>query len=294
MEAVDTRTLSPRELAQVIGVSESSIKRWVDEGLIGVMRTAGGHRRILVREALRFIRARGLRVLRPDVLGLPELNDLPRALREGELTGDVLFELLLRGERAKVRGILANRYLNGATPAEVFDGPLAEALERLGKLWEHGEEGIYAEHMATVLCIEAVSQIRLLIPPAPADAPVALGGAPEGDPYVLPSMMAAAVLAEAGYAEVNLGADTPGAAFLHGVEAHRPQLVWVALTSSLDEQKCDELVAQLLLPLEARGVEVLLGGRQAVAHRTRWPASVRTLKSMAELAQYASTRRSPA
>jgi excisionase family DNA binding protein len=52
-------TLSPRELAAAVGVSESSLKRWADEGRVKVARTAGGHRRIELAEAVRFIRQSG-------------------------------------------------------------------------------------------------------------------------------------------------------------------------------------------------------------------------------------------
>lgn len=292
MEALETRTFSPKELAQVIGVSESSIKRWVDEGLIGVMRTAGGHRRILLREALRFIRTQGMRVLRPDLLGLPDLASLPPEAREGAFTGEVLFHLLERGEAEKARGILAGRYLNGTGPAELFDGPVAEALARIGTLWKEGEAGIYVEHMATGICIEAVNQIRLLMPPPGPEAPVALGAAPPGDPYILPGLMAAAVLADAGYAAVNLGPNTPYAAFLHAVDVHRPALVWVALTAPIDAEQAGALVEKLLVPLEQQNVQVMLGGQQALAHRDRWPASVHVLGSMAELAAHAAAKRS--
>ena len=40
--------LSPRELAEAVGVSESSLKRWADRGRVHVHRTEGGHRRIPV------------------------------------------------------------------------------------------------------------------------------------------------------------------------------------------------------------------------------------------------------
>src|SRR3954453_15398204 len=66
--------LSPKTLAQAIGVSESSLKRWADEGLLDVVRTAGAHRRIDLREAIRYIRAAGHPILRPDLLGVPGLD----------------------------------------------------------------------------------------------------------------------------------------------------------------------------------------------------------------------------
>ena len=46
--------LSPREVAVALGVSESSVKRWVDLGELAALRTAGGHRRITRAEAVRF------------------------------------------------------------------------------------------------------------------------------------------------------------------------------------------------------------------------------------------------
>ncbi|MHC4811387.1 MAG: excisionase family DNA-binding protein, partial [Planctomycetota bacterium] len=66
--------LSPRELAAAIGVSESTLKRWTDDGLINATRTAGGHRRIPLAEAIRFVRATRTRVVNPTIL---QLGDLP-------------------------------------------------------------------------------------------------------------------------------------------------------------------------------------------------------------------------
>ncbi|MDX1683088.1 MAG: excisionase family DNA-binding protein, partial [Phycisphaeraceae bacterium] len=67
-------TLSPKEMALTIGVSESSVKRWVDEGQIEATRTSGGHRRISVPEAVRFVREEDYPLLRPDLLGLADLS----------------------------------------------------------------------------------------------------------------------------------------------------------------------------------------------------------------------------
>ena len=68
------RLLSPKELADAIGVSESSLKRWADAGRLQVARTEGGHRRIPIAEAVRFIRDTGAVVVRPDLLGLLALH----------------------------------------------------------------------------------------------------------------------------------------------------------------------------------------------------------------------------
>ena len=70
--------LSPRELADAIGASESSLKRWTDGGLIVATRTAGGHRRIPLAEAIRFIRETAQPVVRPEILGLGDIEIVPK------------------------------------------------------------------------------------------------------------------------------------------------------------------------------------------------------------------------
>ena len=86
------RQVTPRQLAEAIGVSESSLKRWSDAGKIEVSRTEGGHRRIAIGEAVRFIRASRAPVVRPDLLGLPRSS----------ATGEALTELLVKGESRAV------------------------------------------------------------------------------------------------------------------------------------------------------------------------------------------------
>ncbi|MGB5390214.1 MAG: helix-turn-helix domain-containing protein, partial [Thermoanaerobaculia bacterium] len=76
--------LSPKEFAQAIGVSESSIKRWVDSGTIPASKTAGGHRRIAMSEAVRFLRETKTPLLHPDILGLPDVSALGGDLPIGE------------------------------------------------------------------------------------------------------------------------------------------------------------------------------------------------------------------
>src|ERR671913_90085 len=39
------RRLTSKEAARVLGVSEASVKRWADSGLLPMEKTAGGHRR---------------------------------------------------------------------------------------------------------------------------------------------------------------------------------------------------------------------------------------------------------
>ena len=271
------RPLSPRDLADALGVSESSLTRWIDAGRIRATRTEGGHRRIALSDALAFIRATGAPVVRPELLGMSDA--LPpqdhRSLDDAALT-----HALLEGDGRAVRGWLQASLLGGAKIADLCDGPLRAAMHAIGELWKHEADGIFIEHRATELCIQALATLRAAFDP-PLPAPAAVGGAPEDDPYLLPSAMAALVLAAEGLRPVNLGADTPTSALHRAVTHVRPRLVWISASAPVPLDRAHELAAFLTsLP---GGTVAIVGGRHRASVAAAAP-SIRTADSMAELA----------
>jgi excisionase family DNA binding protein len=272
------RLLSPRELAQALGVSESSLKRWVDAGKIVASRTDGGHRKIALPEAVRFIRETGAPLAHPEVLDLPALA----AARPGAATADDgLLGHLERGEAQAARGWLVTHYLAGASIAELADGPVRAAMHALGELWRHDERGVFIEHRATEACLAALGQLRSALDEPAATAPLALGGAPEDDPYRLPTLLASMVAAEAGLRAINLGPDTPIAALHHAIAEHHPRLVWLSATGRLAPHRARD-VAHWIAGLP-RTVTVVVGGRSAGALAAAHPA-VRHVETMSDLA----------
>ena len=141
-------TLSPKELALAIGVSESSLKRWVDEGAIQAGRTSGGHRRITLAEAVRFIRETGIPIVRSDILGLTDLDVTRIDEATRQVPDKTLQEALLAGKAPEARGIIMSLYLAGHSPAEIWDQAIAKAMRHVGTLWKHESSGIYIEHLA--------------------------------------------------------------------------------------------------------------------------------------------------
>ncbi len=60
--AVGGRILGPVEAARILGVSLSSVQRWVDAGAIPSHQTLGGHHRIQEQDLYRFARREGIPV----------------------------------------------------------------------------------------------------------------------------------------------------------------------------------------------------------------------------------------
>jgi len=275
--------LSPKELAQAIGVSKSSLKRWADDGKLVVTRTAGGHRRITLQEAVRFVRAGGHQLRDAAVLGL----EAAVAAGSDEDLTERLLANLQDGDALACRALMVGAFLRGRTLASLCDGPLRLAMERIGAPGRHGDslEGIAVEHLATGITQQLLAQCRMLLPdPAPA-APLSLGGCLEGDVHVLPSAMAATTLTECGWRALDLGPYTTIGVLKAAIARHRPALVWRAISVVSD---APAVVRELrTLAGELGRIPLVVSGCDAAALTLGGLANLHPVGSMAELASFA-------
>ena len=281
--------LSPKELAEAIGASESSLKRWTDDGLIKASRTAGGHRRISIAEAIRFIRETNAPLVRPEILGLKDITTLAQTQAAGVDTvseAEQLFAHLDAGRDAEARGVILSLYLAGQSVAEILDGPVATAMRRLGQLWHDHDDGILREHRATDICIQALNQLRLLIPLTDG-GPIALGAAPAGDPYLIPSLGAAIVLSAAGFAVTNLGPNTPVETVQKAAIQMHPRLVWLSLSHVPDAAQLAPQVEALARGLAQMDAALVIGGSACKTIALPRNSNVHAGASMLELAAFA-------
>lgn len=278
------RILTTRELASAIGVSESSIKRWADEGVIRASRTAGGHRRIALPEAVRFVRETQATVLRPELLGLEE----PAAAPLPTNPADLLFAHLRDGDEPAVHELVRSLSGNGVGVAAIVDGPLRAALERIGELWRHEADGLLIEHRATDIVVRTLNALRVSLPQRSTGL-VAVGGAPSGDPYIVPSLAIATALAAEGLRPVNFGPDTPLDSLARAAAWLDPRLVWISFTVAPITRNRIEQVADLARTLATSKVDLVIGGQAVTPGIFPVLPNLRVFSSVAEMAAYART-----
>jgi excisionase family DNA binding protein len=284
--------LSPKELGAAIGVSESSLKRWADSGRLHVARTAGGHRRIDRSEAIRFVRSQGFALERPGILGLEDID----AISAGPDLDDpatALHDALSKGEAERARGLALARYVEGMPLALIIDRMIAPAMRAIGNRWRHGADGILIEHRAADICSQILDRIRSLGVIGP-DRCAAVGGSPADDPYVLPSLMAASVLASEGWDEVNLSANTPASVLAQAAVESRANLVWIAFSTEDGAGRVQKVIGDLrgALADAAMDPSIVIGGPALNAETAINIPGVYHARSMTELAAFAQGLRS--
>ena len=250
--------LTPNQVARAVGASEASLKRWCDKGLLPTIRTAGGHRRIPIAGVMQFLRARGMPLIRPEVLGMPAATGRGEATLERGLAG---FRTAIEdGDEERARRVAIDLYLAGHSACDICDSVIGEAFHAVGDLWEHGRMEVYQERRGCEIAMRVLFELRGFLTPPEPGAPYAMGGTLHGDPYTLPTNMVELCLREAGWSAENHGTGIPVDTLCTAIGRKRPKLFWLSVSAieSVDSFLAD--YQALHESAEAHGAAVVVGG----------------------------------
>lgn len=278
--------VSPKQLAQAIGVSESTIKRWCDRGRIQSVRTAGGHRRLRVSSVLQFLRETAREVLDPSALGFPS-PDIMRNRLPLENVRERFREALVTGNERIAREVVLNLYLTGVRISVIADEVVAEAFHEIGDLWDCGSVEVFEERRACELTMNLLRDLRMCIPPPSPTAPQALGATPQGDPYTVAVTLAELVLRENGWRAESLGSSVPFESLRAVVADVQPRLLWLSVSHIVDETLLVDEIGRLFDVCTATGTALAVGGRaldEGVRKRLRYTSFGDTMQHLEQFA----------
>jgi excisionase family DNA binding protein len=255
--------LTPKQVARAIGVSESSLKRWCDRGLLQTERTAGGHRRLPLSGVLGFLRQTGQPIKNPEILGLPVTSGKgDRTLEKGR---SLFYEALIQGQELEARHILLNLYLSNISIASIVDEIIAPTFTKIGDNWDCGDIEIYQERLSCQICMKLLYELGAAIPKADISAPTALGATPAGDQLTLAVNSVELVLRDTGWRATNLGSNLPFSSLLKALERNKPRVFWLSISYI---EKHDQLLEELFTfkdMASTQNTQLILGGRAITA-----------------------------
>jgi MerR family transcriptional regulator, light-induced transcriptional regulator len=258
--------LSTIAAAEMLGVSVSTVKRWVDDGVLPAHRTAGGHRKLLRAEVIALAR-----------LGEMPHGDLaattaPHSRDDGadlESVACALLDAIHGGRGGEVNAVIRRAYRSGVAIEALADQVVRPVMAKIGHEWETARIDVWQEHRGTQLCAAALYDLKdELESRAERNRPVALGGAPAGDPYLLPTVLAQLVLLDAGWDAIQLGPNTPMPSLARALVDLRPRLIWLSVSYLVDADGFMSAYREVYQTAEGRGVAVALGG-QALSEKIR-------------------------
>ncbi len=266
---VDSQYVSTAQVALALGVSVTTVKRWVDDGTLPAHRTAGGHRKLLVGDVLRAVRDGNLPKadLNKLLIGAGSANSVDvQALYEK------FVEAVAAVDPEAIRELIHTSYRGGMTIDAIADQLISPALKYVGQQWEKKKMDVHQEHRITQSCVGAIYELRAFLRKNAENVrPVAVGGAPEHDHYILPSLLSKLTLIENGWDAINLGPHTPMSAFHAALEELSPQLIWVSVSHIAHPDKFLAEYTEFFRVADKQNVAVAIGGGGLGEFRSKMP-----------------------
>lgn len=248
-------TLRLSEAARVLGVGDTTLKRWTEEGRIACERTAGGHRRFRRDVVLQF-RAR---------MGGERPGDAPPAAAEAGETreGDSRAWLDEPGDPSEpiaMSSRLLDLRARSRDWAEAGDRLCAGLLTEIGERWVSGRLTCAEEHALSRSVEASLVKVAHAMPVA-AEAPLMVLACIAGERHTLGLSLVETAVRERGMAVKFLGADVPTHDIVKAVRGHRP--VAVGLTASRHPRPTADLLEPARTVAQACaevGARLFLGG----------------------------------
>lgn len=297
-------SFSPKQVAQALQVSESSVKRWCDRGVIRTDRTHGGHRRIPLEYLMEFLESTNRRIIDPHAIGLQDHRQLNRDALAGlelqavqrsdddSLVSDPMlreqFErALLAGDEEQCRKVISSWYTLHGGMVSVADELLAPTFHAIGELWECGRADVYQERRGCEICIRLIHELRRLVSEPTPDSPLAMGGTSEHDHYQVANQLIEIIFREAGWRTISLGSAVPFSSMLSAIERYRPRVYWLSVSYIADEENFLKQFQDFATSIPT-GTMLVVGGRcltESLRRRMHFSAYCDSLRQLSMLAR---------
>jgi len=228
--------ISTQLASELLGVSVSTVKRWVDDKILPASKTPGGHRKIMVADVIR--------LSRQGVLPVGDFSKLPLVLKQLEsntnisISADDFYQALRSQSSLTCSNILLSAYKTKMPIEKIADDIVQPSMARIGDEWQNGKLSIFFEHCSTQLCLSALIELRNIISSETnRPGPLAVGGCISGDIYQISNILIDLVLLDHGWQTVNIGSNTPTVSFIEAIDHFKPKLLWLSVTdiSNVDE-----------------------------------------------------------
>ena len=222
--------ISSQLAGKILGVSVSSVKRWVDDKILPADITPGGHRKILVADLIRLSRQGVLPV--GDFSKLPLIETQPNNSNFLQISADNFYQALRNQSLLSCSNIILTAYKNKMSIERITDEIIQPSMARIGEEWMNGTLPIFYEHCSTQLCISALFELRNFINLRDnTNGPIAIGGCITNEHHQLCNMLVEVLLFDLGWNTINIGANTPIESFVDGINHYKPKLVWMSTTN---------------------------------------------------------------
>jgi excisionase family DNA binding protein len=156
-----------QEAAKILGVNVSTIKRWTDEGKLGCIKSAGGHRKFLMEHLATFLETNKKKTEKVNLFPIETETDLRISNHILKGNFNYLNELVLNQALScnieRVQQVLNGLYLGQYHLYQIYDKLVTPVLYKIGQMWFENKISIAEEHISSQLILDAIIRLQGII-----------------------------------------------------------------------------------------------------------------------------------
>lgn len=259
-----TALYSPSDIAAMLGVNESSVKRWTNEGLISCFKTPGGHRKYRLSDVAEFVRAQGYKPVGLELASFSAEESMRFRFAALERRFDFLADgyrmLALEGDAERLTELARHLYNSGISFAEICDRIIQPAMKRIGGEWDHGKLDINREHVASHATIGMLGRLQPLLRRLPAQG-IALCATLAGDMHEIPLLCVRILLEMEGWRPIYVGGNIPADSIGESIRENNPAIVCLSATLRRAPEEFIVSLEELRRLTGGVSYELILGGK---------------------------------
>ncbi len=236
----DIQYFNSEEAAKILGVNVSTIKRWTDSGKLECIKTAGGHRKFLMKQLADFLARNKKKMSKANLFPLENETDLQISyhIMKGHFGYliDHVEEQAFACNQAQIQHVLNGLYIGQYPLHEIYDKLVTPVLYKIGDLWEAGKISVIEEHFASQAIRDSVVRLQGIIrlPSEKSETVLCLNLSSELHDIAL--KMVEHVLESRGLRALFSGQITPLFKIEEVFEQYRPERVYLSSTVVADTQ----------------------------------------------------------
>jgi excisionase family DNA binding protein len=286
---VNKTILSTADVARLFNVTETTVKRWANDGTLKCMKTPGGHRKFEMKHVVDF--SQTLNFEPSGTLRLKEEDALAQNIQLAILSRDfsalknAFLSKALSPDRRDLFIFFSYLYQHRIELWEMYDLIVAPAMRDIGERWIRGELTIDQEHRASYETLDALAKLQTQIHVKPERGLSVVCACPGEEQHEIGLRCASYLFESQGWKVYYLGARTPNESIISATKDIRPTSVCLSLTHVNSQSELDAL-HDLLNLLRKQHTSVIIGGQAVCGMKPLLSAHAATYCSAREVLEF--------
>jgi excisionase family DNA binding protein len=252
------------DVAKMLQVDKSTVKRWTDEGKLKCFRTPGGHRKFRAEDLYQFMADYSYGISPPDFYPqfASDESVIRRMIAEKEFNvlESVCFSAAIKGKRDEVVKLFSETYKNGLGLPQIFDEILRPTVKKIAELNISGKVLASEKQLAYNALSNGIVLFSDMIHKPASNGRKVICAMVENDLDDIELKALVVLLESRGYEVLNLGTSAGAESVSQLVMSKQPHFVFLVASRVANGDLLAEEHRKIQLELRAFGGKLIVGG----------------------------------